>query len=189
MENIINILESIGVTLDDSQKETVNKKVAENYKTIAEVEKKDAKIQALTDKVNATEEALKKFEGIDAEALKGEIETLKGTLATKDAEFTQKLADRDFNDLLKESIAEAHGLNAKAITSLLDVETLKKSQNQKADIAEAIKTLSTAEDSKMLFASAEGKKATPIGGIRNNNNKANTLDDIYKGNPYYHPTN
>lgn len=191
MENIISILESIGITVDDAQKETLTKKVAENYKTIAEVEKKDAKIQALTDKVSTTESALKKFEGIDADALHNEIESLKKSLATKDAEFTQKLADRDFDDLLKESIADAKGLNAKAITSLLDVDSLKKSQNQKTDIAEAIKKLTEADDSKMLFASADIKKASPIGGIRNNNNinNENYLDEKYKNNPYYHPNN
>ena len=191
MENIISILESIGITVDDAQKETLTKKVAENYKTIAEVEKKDAKIQALTDKVSTTESALKKFEGIDADALHNEIESLKKSLATKDAEFTQKLADRDFDDLLKESIADAKGLNAKAITSLLDVDSLKKSQNQKTDIAEAIKKLTEADDSKMLFASADVKKASPIGGIRNNNNinNENYLDEKYKNNPYYHPNN
>lgn len=186
MENIIAILEGAGVTLEETQKETIKKKVLENYKTIAEVEKKDAKIASLTDKVNATEEALKKFEGIDAEALKGEIEALKKSLNDKDEEFKKNLADRDFNDLLKESITEAKGLNAKAITALLDVETLKKSQNQKADIAEAIKKLSEADDSKMLF--TESKKSTPIGGIRNhNNNKTNEeyLAEKYKDNPFF----
>ena len=175
MENIIAILEGAGITLEETQKETINKKVLENYKTIAEVEKKDAKIASLTDKVNATEQALKKFEGINADALKGEIETLKKSLTDKDAEFQKSLADRDFNDLLKESITEAKGLNAKAITALLDVETLKKSNNQKADIAEAIKKLAEADDSKMLF--TESKKTTPIGGIRTHNN--NKTDEEY----------
>lgn len=189
MENIVAILEGAGISLDESQKETINKKVLENYKTIAEVEKKDAKIASLTDKVNATEEALKKFEGINADALKGEIETLKKSLTDKDAEFQRSLADRDFNDLLKESITEAKGLNAKAITALLDVDSLKKSQNQKADIAEAIKKLSEADDSKMLFSSGDSKKTTPIGGIRtHNNNKTDEeyLAEKYKNNPYYH---
>lgn len=192
MENIITILEGIGIKVDDAQKETLTKKVAENYKTIAEVEKKDAKIQALTDKVSTTESALKKFEGIDADALKGEIETLKKSLADKDAEFTKKLADRDFDDLIRTSIADAKGLNAKAITSLLDIDTLKKSQNQKEDIANALKTLATAEDSKMLFATSDngGGRRASIGGIRNNNNNNDTyLDERYKNNPYYHPNN
>lgn len=192
MKNIITILEEQGITLDDGQKDAINKEVASNYKTIAEVEKKDAKIQALTDKVSATEEALKKFDGIDADGLKAEIENLKGSLAQKDIDFAKQLKDRDFDALLKESITEAKGLNAKAITSLLDVETLKASSNQKEDIAKAIKTLSEAEDSKMLFGSvAEPQgRTTPIGGIRNNlNNNTNSLDDIYKGNPYYRPKN
>lgn len=190
MENIIAILESEGITLEDAQKDSITKKVSENYKTIAEVEKKDAKIASLTDKVSATESALKKFEGIDADALKGEIESLKKSLADKDAEFNKNLADRDFNDLLKESITEAHGLNTKAITALLDVDSLKQSQNQKADIVEAIKKLSEADDSKMLFAQDNGGRKTPIGGIRTNGNSNNVnqyLDEKYKNNPYYHP--
>lgn len=189
MKNIITILEDMNITLDDAQKEILTKEVASNYKTIAEVEKKDAKIQALTDKVSATEEALKKFDGIDADGLKAEIESLKGSLAQKDADFEKQLKDRDFDALLKESIAEAKGLNAKAISSLLDIETLKASSNQKEDIAKAIKTLTEADDSKMLFASVEGSKGNIIGGIRHNSNNPTSLDDKYKNNPYYHPKN
>ena len=50
----------------------------------------------------------------------------------------------------------------------MDVDTLKASKNQKEDIAAAIKGLSEAEDSKMLFGEAEPKptgKGDPIGGV------------------------
>ena len=70
------------------------------------------------------------------------------------------MADRDFNDLLKSAISEADGKNVKAITALLDVDALKSSQNQKEDIAQALKSLAEAEDSKMLFGAQE---AQPIG--------------------------
>ena len=47
------------------------------------------------------------------------------------------------------------GRNAKAIRALLDVDTLKASKNQKDDVAAAIKALTEAEDSRMLFGEDE----------------------------------
>ena len=44
--------------------------------------------------------------------------------------------------------------------ALLDVETLKASKNQKEDIAAALKALTEAEDSKMLFGAPE---PNPVG--------------------------
>ena len=60
---------------------------------------------------------------------------------------------------MKESISAVNGKNAKAITALLDVETLKASKNQKEDIAAALKALTEKEDSKMLFGEPEPKPA------------------------------
>lgn len=70
------------------------------------------------------------------------------------------MADRDFENLLKDSISQAKGRNAKAITALLDVEKLKESKNQKDDVAAALKALSEQEDSKMLFGEPDPK---PVG--------------------------
>ena len=111
-------------------------------------------------KVKKTEESLKKFEGIDPEKLQGEVEALKGEIQKKDEEHAKELADRDFNDLISSSIREANGLNEKAITALLDVDTLKQSKNQKEDVAAAIKALTEKDDSKMLFGVPDEK---PVG--------------------------
>ena len=56
---------------------------------------------------------------------------------------------------MSESIRTAKGRNAKAIRALLDVDTLKASKNQKDDVAAAIKALTEAEDSRMLFGEDE----------------------------------
>ena len=61
---------------------------------------------------------------------------------------------------MKESIAAVNGKNPKAITALLDVETLRASKNQKEDIATALKALTEKEDSKMLFGEPE---PNPVG--------------------------
>ena len=74
---------------------------------------------------------------------------------------------------------------------LLDVEALKSSQNQKEDMAKALKDLAEAEDSKMLFGAPEAQPVatgSPIGTIKTPARPMNTLDEIYKGNPYYHPS-
>ena len=103
---------------------------------------------------------LGEFKDADVSGMKQKIEDLEKDIQTKDAAHKQEIADRDFNDLLKECITAAKGVNAKAITALLDVPTLKASKNQKDDIAAAIKTLTEADDSKMLFGEPE---PTPVG--------------------------
>ena len=186
MKNIETILSEVGIELSDEQKATINKSVKENYKTIVEYDKKVDKIKTLEDSLQKTQDTLKTFDGIDAEGIKKQIADLNEALALKDAEYKQKLLDRDFEDILKESITEAKGLNAKAIKSLLDIDTLKASQNQKEDIANALKTLSESEDSKMLFAVEETKPlGNPIGSISRQTRTVNNLDELYKGNPYY----
>lgn len=171
MKNFETILSENGVTLTDEQKTAITKAVGENYKTIADWQKQYDKVQNLTEQLDTAKEALKKFDGVDAAALNQEIEKLKSDLAAKDTEYQGKIADRDFQDMLKEAIATAKGKNAKAITALLDVDTLKASKNQKEDIATALKTLAEAEDSKMLFGEAETVVGVgnPIGSVTKNN--------------------
>ena len=90
------------------------------------------------------------------------------------------MAKRDFDDLIKDAITSAHGKNAKAITALLDVDTLMQSKNQKEDVAAAIKKLTEAEDSKMLFGEPEPQArggGNPIGDIGDGSHP-NTTDSI-----------
>lgn len=98
---------------------------------------------------------LGEFRDVDVSGLKKKIEDLENDIKTKDATHQQEISDRDFNDLLKESISAVNGKNPKAITALLDVETLKASKNQKEDVAAALKALTEKEDSEMLFGEPE----------------------------------
>lgn len=160
MKNIETILSEAGLTLTEEQKAAINAAVGENYKPISDWQNQVDKVTNLTTQLNTTKESLKAFEGVDAAALNQKIKDLETDLANKDADYQKQIADRDFSDLLKESIATAKGRNAKAIMALLDVDTLKASKNQKEDVAAALKALTEAEDSKMLFGEAE----TVIGG-------------------------
>ncbi len=118
---------------------------------------------------------LGEFKDVDVSGMKQKIENLENDIKTKETAHQQEIADRDFNDLLKESITAVKGVNAKAITALLDVETLKASQNQKEDVAAALKALTEAEDSKMLFGEPEPKPAGTVsfpGQVRNGGTNA-----------------
>ena len=108
---------------------------------------------------------LDKFKDVDADKLNSEIADLKKQLEEKDKSYNAQLADRDFDDIVKDAIAAAHGKNAKAIKALLDVDTLKASKNQKADVEKAIKALTEAEDSKMLFGEDQPAPVGKIGAI------------------------
>lgn len=174
MKNFEQILSDAGVELTDEQKTSISKDMGENYKTIADWQKQHDKVQTLEATLKETQEKLRAFDGVDAAALNREIANLKSDLEKKDADYQAQIADRDFQDMLKEAIAAANGRNAKAITALLDVDALKESKNQKEDIAAAIKALTEAEDSKMLFGEPEPTPAgngNPIGVVTKGGNQ------------------
>ena len=174
MKNFEQILSDAGVELTDEQKQTISKEMGENYKPVADWQKQVDKVQNLTEQLDSTKEALKKFDGVDADALNKQIADLNEELKNKESEYQTKIADRDFQDMLKESIATAKGKNTKAITALLDVEALKASKNQKEDIAAALKALTEAEDSKMLFGEPEPTNlgnGNPIGQVTKGGNQ------------------
>lgn len=161
MKNIFEIMKEYGLEVPEDKKKEFEKAVLDNYKTVSDYETQAEKLKTAEGKVTTLTESLDKFKDVNVEELNSTITTLKTDLANKDHELKEKIADRDFNDLLKDSIASAKGRNVKAITALLDVDTLKTSKNQKEDVAAALKVLSEAEDSKMLFGEPE---PTPAGG-------------------------
>ena len=115
---------------------------------------------------------LGEFKDADVSGMKQKIADLEEDIRKKDETHQKEIADRDFNDILKDCIASAKGKNAKAITALLDVDALKASKNQKEDIAAAIKVLTEAEDSKMLFGEPEPNvvgTGNPIGTVDKKN--------------------
>lgn len=169
MKNIETILSECGIEITDEQKAKILEGVKENYKTIADYEKQTAKIETLEQTLDETKGELKKFEGVNPEELTSKIAELTKAIEDKDKEFDAKMADRNFNDLVKEAINSNHGLNEIAIRSLLKEDELKASKNQKEDIAKAIQALKEADDSKMLFKETDptpSGKGDPIGVVQ-----------------------
>ena len=171
-------LEKIGLT-----KEQIDKVCDMNNADVSplkeELQKAQDDLKVAQDKVKTTEEALKKFDGVDADGMKQQIADLQADLKKRDEDHADELASRDFNDLVKEAIRTSKGRNEKAIMALLDIDALKQSKNQKEDITAALKALSEAEDSKMLFGEPEAENlglVNPIGTvIKNNETPSDTL--------------
>ena len=108
MKNFEQILSDAGVELTDEQKTVVSKEIGENYKTIADWQKQHDKVQTLETTLKDTQDKLKAFDGVNADALNGEIAKLKADLEQKDKDYQAQIADRDFQDMLKEAISSAN---------------------------------------------------------------------------------
>lgn len=175
MKNIFEIMKEYGLEVPEDKKTDFEKAVLENYKTVKDYEKQVEKLNEANETIKANdtamkdlEEKLKDFKDVDVAGLNETIENLKKDNTRIENEYKDKMAQRDFNDLIRDAITSGHGKNAKAITALLDTDTLMQSKNQKEDIAAAIKTLTEAEDSKMLFGEPDPKpdgKTNPIGKV------------------------
>ena len=85
-------------------------------------------------------------------------------MQAKDAEYAQKEAERQFSGELSAAIKKAGGRNEKAVMAMLDMETLKASKNQSADIEAAIGAVK--ESDAYLFGSDEPFK-NPVGSTGN----------------------
>ena len=181
MKNIFEIMKEYGLEVPDDKKKDFEKAVLENYKTVTDYDNQTKKLETADATIKANDTAiaeLKKqlegFKDVDVTALKQRITDLEAEKENIKKEYDNKIADRDFNDILKDSIAVVKGKNAKAITALLDVETLKASKNQKEDVAAALKALTEAEDSKMLFGDPDPDvigNGNPIGTVTKGGNQ------------------
>ena len=167
MKNIFEIMKEYGLEVPEDKKKDFEKAVLENYKTQTDYDNQTKKLDAANETIQANDTAMKDlqtqldgFKDVDVTGLNKRISDLEEEKKNIQKDYDSKIADRDFSDLVKESIAAAKGKNPKAIMALLDVNALKASKNQKEDIAAALKTLTEAEDSKMLFGEPE---PNPVG--------------------------
>lgn len=134
-------------------KEVVDAIMEENGRDIEGAKKPFADYEALKAQLQTAKEGLKAFEGVDVKDLQGRIATLQGKLDAQAREHQAKLADLAFDGVLKDAITAAKGRSDKAIRALLDVDALKASKNQTADLKAALEKLK--QDSGYLFESDE----------------------------------
>lgn len=147
MKNMIEICKDFGIEIPADKHAEFNKAVAENYKTVAEHEKK---VNRLTDDLNAEKkraddavETLKGFEGKDFDAITRERDEWKRKHDEAVSTHQKEQEEREFNSTLESAISESKGKNAKAIMALLDMDKLRGSKNQEKDIKAALDALRT----------------------------------------------
>ena len=126
-------LQGLKVGENPLPKEVIDAIMAENGRDIESVKAHYADYDAL--KASETE-AAKQWE----ERLNQQVDT-----------HRREMSDLIFSHNLEKAILSAKGRNAKAITALLDIETLKSSENQTADLEEALQQLK--QDCSYLFQS------------------------------------
>lgn len=103
--------------------------------------------------LDTAQASLKAMEGVDPVALNKKITDLTTQLSGKDTEIANIRADYAFNDAVKEAIRKSGARNEKTVMALLNLDTLKASKNQQADITAAVEAVK--KDNDYLFQSAK----------------------------------
>lgn len=146
-------------------KEIIDAILDENSRDIGEAKKPFADYDSIKEQLETAKNGLKAFEGVDVQQLQGQIAKLQGDLTTKEQEHAAKIADMQFEGVLKDAINAAKGRNAAAIMAVLGSEklaSLKSSKNQAADIKTALETLQ--KDNGYLFGDDGGTPPPYAGG-------------------------
>lgn len=138
MKNIIELLAAAGVEIPEDKKQAFEAAFAENYKTVAEVDKLRSSRDNYKSQLETAQNALKGFEGVDVNELNGKITQLTADLAAKETEYQNKIASMEFDSILNTAISGAKAKNTKAVRALLDIDALRESKNRSEDIKAAI---------------------------------------------------
>ena len=153
-------------------KEIIDAILDENSRDIGTAKAEHADYDTIKSQLEEAQKTIKGFQdqGADIEAVRKSAKDWEDKYNQAIADHNQKMADMAFDHALESAITGAKGKNAKAIRALLDVETLKGSKNQEADIKSALEGLK--KDSGYLF--DDGQTPPPYaGGTGTNTQKPN----------------
>lgn len=134
-------LQNLKVGDQPLSKEVIDAIMAENGRDIEAAKRPFADYDHLKEQLDEAQRTIQGFQDQDIDGIRRSAKDWeeKYNQAVKDHEA--KLADMAFDRKLEDAITGAKGKNAKAIKALLDVDTLKASKNQDADIKAAMDAL------------------------------------------------
>lgn len=166
MKNINEILKELGIEVPADKAAELTKQVAENYKTVAEFDKKVGRLETerdgLQSQLDTATENLKKFEGLDADALKNELAEAKKDAEKAKNDLKTQLEERDYNDALKACMAGLKFSSASAKAAVMEQirkQGLKRDGDKLLGFDDAIKTIKDADPD--AFAAEEDPNAPP----------------------------
>lgn len=160
MKNIYEILKEYGLEVPEDKEAAFDKDWKENYRTKNEYDKAVAQRDEYKTSLDTVNGKLKEFDGIDVADLKGQITKLQDDLKAKDDEYAAREAERAFTESVKSAIKAAGGRNDKAVMALLDLDALRESKDQSADIKKA---LDAAKESDGYLFGADEPFNNPVG--------------------------
>lgn len=106
--DIFEMLKEAGVEIPADKKDAFNKEFRKTYKSEGEISKVTDKLEADRDnwkqKAESAEKTLKKFDGVDLETMQTELATWKTKAENAEKDYAAQIANRDFEDALKEEI-------------------------------------------------------------------------------------
>lgn len=178
MKNIHEILKGYDIEIPADKKAEFDKAVLDNYKTVAEAEKLRTARDNYKSQLDDATQKLEGFKGVNVEELQGKITALTDDLASQKAAFDKQLADRDFDDMLNTAITGSKAKNVKAVKALLDLEAIRASKNQSADLDAALKKVK--EENDYLFTSEEPIDNPVITGKTGGGSAAKTVEELSK---------
>lgn len=173
-------LQNLKVGDQPLSKEVIDAILAENGRDIEAAKKPFEDYGTIKKQLSDAQKALKEIQdkGTDLETAQQKAQEWESKYNQAIKDHQKELADRDFKTLLEGAITSAKGKNAKAITALLDVATLRDSKNQEADIKAALEALK--KDSGYLF-DEEGTPPPYAPGPGTNNNQPTAPQETLVG--------
>lgn len=123
-ENVDAIMEANGADIE------AQKKIAETYKS----------------QLDDVQTQLKAFDGVDVTELQEKVKSLSGELETAKSNHAKELEDIRFQSVLTDRVNSYGPKNQKAVMALLDIEKLRESKNQDADITAALEAIKKEND-------------------------------------------
>ena len=130
-------------------KEAIDAIMAENGRDIEAAKKPFADYDDLKRQLAEAGETIDSFKAMDIEGVKNAAEEWKRKAEQAEREAAEKIASMQFESLVDAAVTSAKGRSAKAIKALLDMDALKASKNQEADVKSALEALK--KDNDYLF--------------------------------------
>ena len=158
-------LQTLKVNGQPLPKDVIDAIMAENGRDIEAAKKPYLDYDTIKQQLKDAQTTLQGIQdkGTDLEAAQRKAQEWEQKYNQAISDHQKELADRDFRQLLEGAITSAKGKNVKAITALLDVEALKGSKNQEADIKTALEALIKSDP--WAFGDTAGAGASGAGGM------------------------
>lgn len=107
MQNIESILQEFWVTVPEGKAEALLKRVAENYRTVADYEKQGEKLKKAVERAEKAEGLLAKLpKDVDPETYPKLLEEAQNAAKNAKEDFDRQLAERDFDEALETALKD-----------------------------------------------------------------------------------